>query len=243
MKTKNKINPLVLAILLIIIQLPIASCTLTALKGNGNIIKQERTVDSFNSIEVSGAFSIILSQGTPQSVRVEADENLMAAIKTEVKGTTLKIYTNKSIQNCHSMKVYIVAKEMKEIETSGAVDLETSGKLTGSDLKLDFSGASDSKLEIGVAKLIVDCSGGSKIKLTGSATDVNMDISGAADIYAFDMSSEKYDLDVSGAGNVQINVTKELKADVSGAASVRYKGNPANLIEDVSGAGSVKKAD
>lgn len=40
-----------------------------------------------------------------------------------------------------------------------------------------------------------------------------------------------------------INVSKELNVEISGAGSIRYKGNPEKNVQDISGAGSVKKVD
>jgi hypothetical protein len=94
-----------------------------------------------------------------------------------------------------------------------------------------------------VQHLGIDCSGGSKLKLSGSAKDVDVDISGAVDLLAYDFPAENYKLSISGAGKAEINVSKNLKVDISGAASVYYKGSPVNISQDVSGAGSVKKVD
>src|ERR1035438_1699801 len=98
-------------------------------------------------------------------------------------------------------------------------------------------------MELDVKKLDLDCSGGSKFKFKGSATTVTMDVSGAVDIYAYDPLAESMHLDISGAGNAQINVSKDLNVEISGAGSVHYKGSPAKFIENVSGAGSIKKVD
>ncbi len=89
--------------------------------------------------------------------------------------------------------------------------------------------------------MVLDCSGASKIKLTGTAVDVNMDLSGASDIFAFDMPAENYDIEISGAGNAQLTVNKRIRAEISGAGSVKYKGSPTEIDQSVSGAGSIKK--
>ncbi len=229
--------------LLIIFLILVSSCDLVGEQGSGNVIRQERKVSSFTSLDVSGAFKVYLSQGATQSVIIEADDNLMEKIETEVTGGKLRIYNKRHIMNAKSLNVYITATEMNAIELSGAVDLQTQTRLTGSSFSLDVSGASDSKLELAVQKLDVSSSGGSNLQLIGTATEVKMDVSGAVDLHAFDLLTEKFFLNMSGAGEADINVKNELNADISGAATVRYKGNPAKLVEDISGAGSVRKAD
>lgn len=242
MKTTRTNSTGIISAMLITL-LIIVSCNVIGEMGSGNIIRQERKVSSFNGIDVSGAFDVKLTQGTSNSVIVEADDNLMDLIRTEVRGSTLMIDNKKPIAHSKSMKVFITFTELKSIDLSGAVDVESEGKLTLPELAISGSGASDAKLEMDVQRLGIDCSGGSKLKLTGSAKDVDVDVSGAVDLFAFDFPAENYKLSISGAGKAEINVSKNLKVDISGAASVRYKGTPTGIYQDISGAGSVKKVD
>jgi hypothetical protein len=221
----------------------LTGCSVLGEQGNGNVIKQERKVSSFDAIDVSGAFDVFLSQGPTQSVFIEADENLMSVIKTGVFGSTLRIENSKPIHNAKSLKVYITVKELRSIEVSGAVDIQTETKFTQNELSIEISGATDAKLDLAVQKLEVNSSGGCKLMLTGMANTFDLDVSGAVDVRAFELLTENVSIDISGAGEAEVNVTKELKADVSGAANVKYKGSPAKVLTDVSGAGSVKKVD
>jgi len=232
-----------LSTLLFTFAILLTSCNVIGEKGNGNVVKQERKVSDFNAIEVSGTFDVFLSLGSAQSVIVEADENLQPLISTEVHGGTLKIENIKPIHDSKSLKVFITVTDLKKIELSGAVDLQSQNKLTLTELSVEISGATDANLEIAVQKLEVSSSGGSKLKFSGMANKVDMDVSGAVDIHAFDLLAETASLSISGAGVAEINVSKELHAEISGAASVRYKGNPQKVDSNVSGAGSIKKAD
>jgi hypothetical protein len=232
-----------LSVLLFTVVILFASCSVLGEQGNGNVVKQERKVSPFNAIEVSGAFDVYLSLGTTQSVIVEADENLMTLIRTEVEGNTLKIDNKKPIHDAKSLKVYITVTDLTKVELSGAVDLQTQNKLTLTGLELEISGATDAFLDLSVQKLEISSSGGSKLKFTGMANKVDLEVSGAADIHAFDLLAEIVTLNISGAGDAEINVTKELYAEISGAGTVRYKGEPPKVDTNVSGAGSIKKAN
>ena len=243
MKTTRNLTAIFFGIAMIHFSSLLAGCYMVGEVGNGNVVKQTREVSSFNSISVSGAYHVILSQGSKQSVIVEADENLQPLIKTEVKGNELIIENKRSISHSHSMNVYLTVTDLKKIDLSGAVDLETNGTLKADELSIDESGASDTKMDISVTKLDLDCSGGSKLRFSGTASRVKMDISGAVDIFAYDLATENFNLEISGAGKAEINVSKELNASISGAGSVRYKGSPEKLITDVSGAGSIRKAE
>ena len=219
-----------------------ASChVLGGLTGDGNVLKETRKVGPFSSIEVSGAFDIILKQGATEEVTVETDGNILPVIRTEVVGNILKIETKKQVHHTTVLKVYVTIKDLKMIDVSGAVDIQTDGRITVPELSIDGSGASDAKMDIAVQKLKLDCSGASKLKFSGTAVEVTMDLSGASDIFGYDLVAENYDIDISGAGNAQINVSKKLRAEISGAGSVKYKGSPTEVNQEVSGAGSIRK--
>jgi hypothetical protein len=242
MKTTKNYTSGIISVALITL-LIIVSCNVIGEMGSGNVIREERKVSSFNGIDVSGAFDIMLIQGTTNSVIVEADDNLMKLIRTDVRDNILIIDNKRPISHSKSLKVFITFTDLKSIDLSGAVGIESQGKLNLADLVISGSGASEGKLDMDVQKLKIDCSGGSKLKLSGSAKDVDVDASGAVDLLAFDFPAETYKVSISGAGKADINVSKELNVDISGAASVHYKGNPVKNVQDISGAGSVKKVD
>ncbi len=212
---------------------------ITGEKGDGNVVKEDRQVSGFTSLEVSGAFQVFLYQGKSESLTVEADQNLMPLIKTEVKGDRLKIYTEGSIKKATKMNIYLTFEELEMIDISGAVSIKSDDMLHFDELVLDGSGASEIHLNMDVAVLNADFSGASEIDLAGSAKSASFDLSGASEIDAYEFVIAHCELDVSGAAEANIHVSDNLEVDISGAASVRYKGNP-RVSSDISGAGSLK---
>jgi hypothetical protein len=217
------------------------SYAFNGIKGNGNVVKQERQISSFNSLEVGGAFRVFLIQGDKEALTVEADENLLEVIKTSVAGNTLKISTTEDINDSEALYIYLTITDLKEMEISGACKLTCENKIKLNDLDMECSGASDVELKLAANDLDLDFSGASQVNMFGSANEVSLDLSGASDLDAFEMEADKYSADVSGASNAKINVRSELSVDVSGAANLRYKGEPRLLQTDVSGASTLKK--
>jgi hypothetical protein len=209
--------------------------------GNGNVIKQTRELSSFSSLEVGGAFQVFLTQGDKESVTVEADENLLPVIVTEVRGNKLIIRTSDEIHDSKAMNIYLTFKDLNKMEISGACKLSGEQKFTFSDLDLECSGASDVTLRMTAGDIDLDFSGASHVELYGNAGSVNLDLSGASDMDALELEADKYNADISGASHAKIFVKNELTSDVSGAASLKYKGEPSIVNNDISGAASVKK--
>ena len=240
MKTSRTFFVLFVLMLLASTALMGSCIEITGIKGDGNVVKEERNVSGFTSLEVSGAFEVYLYQGKTEKLTLEADKNLMEVIVTEVKGDKLHIYTRENIKKATELNVYLTFEELEMIDISGAVSIEGEGVLEFDELYLDGSGASEIIMEMNVSSLHADFSGASEIELTGKAGSATFDFSGASELDALDFVIKHCELDVSGASEARVNVTENLEVDVSGAASVRYKGNP-QVSQDVSGAGSIKK--
>lgn len=190
-------------------------------QGSGILKSEQRAVSGFSKVEVGGAIRIEVTAQKDFSVSVEADDNVLPLIKTEVSGDTLKIYREKGSSSKVGVKVTISMPDVKAINLSGASTAFISGAKTDS-LELEASGAS-------------------KIKIDGEAKDLNSDASGASGIDAENLRVENADVEASGASSTTISAIDELKADASGASTIYYTGEPKNINQKSSGASSVKK--
>lgn len=208
------------------------------IKGNGKVISDERNVSNFEKIQVGGAFNVFLTQGDKEYLRIEAEENLMSYIKSEVIGGKLKIYSDKNLNPTKEMKIYLTFKNLEDIDISGACELKGENRFTLDELEMEVSGAAEIFLELELNELDANFSGASEVELKGKAGEVEIDISGAGELEAGDFETESMEISISGAADAKIFVTKSLNVFVSGAASVKYKGNP-SVSTNVSGAGSV----
>jgi hypothetical protein len=213
-------------------------------KGNGKIITQDKTVNSFNSIDVSGAVNVHIRQDSSSSVRVEADENLMEYLEVEVKGETLTIKTKNgfNLSPSKDIVVYATAASFKDIDASGACQIISDNLISGNqELKIDASGATSINIQVTIPRLTTNVSGSGDIVLKGVAKDFSGSISGAGSIQGFDLITDNTELDLSGSADAQVTVNQKLDVEVSGSGDVQYKGNP-SVNQRISGAGSVKKA-
>ncbi len=216
----------------------LSSCFAQNIKGNGNVIKEERQIGSFETIEVGGAFEVMLSQGSSESCVVEADANLMEYIMTRVQGNTLKIYQEKGFKNAESLKLYISFVDLRGIDISGAAEIKAAGTFKLDKLSLEASGASEIEMDMQLNTLEVNISGASEIELSGHADELNGDFSGASEFEAYGLHVKKVRIQSSGSADVEISVSEDLKIIASGASSVDYKGEP-SLSKNVSGAADV----
>jgi len=206
---------------------------------------QERKVQSFSSISISGGIDLYLSQDNHEALAVSASEaKYVDGIKTEVKNGELRIwYTspNKNWKENKKLRAYVSFKDIKNLKASGACDVMVSGRVDLDRLNIDISGASDFKGELRVQNLTVSQSGASDATISGKVNDLAVNASGASDMEAFKLESENCSAKASGASDIRVTVNKELTATANGASSIHYKGSA--VIRDIrtSGAGSVNK--
>jgi hypothetical protein len=206
-----------------------------------------RTVGSFSSIKVSGAIDLYLTQGGTETVVVSAENaKVRENIKTEVSNGVLNIYYNdRSLWNSgdKKLKAYVSFKSINSLELSGASSCKVTGSIKESDLDIRLSGASNMTSAVNIGHLNLELSGASDIKLNGRVTEAKMEASGASNVKGYDLVVDECKAKGSGASDIHVTVNKQLAAEVSGASSFRYKGNPNVTQSRSTGASSINKQD
>lgn len=194
---------------------------LSGVQGSGTSKTEKRNETGFNKIDASGAVSVEVSVGNAFAVEVQADDNLLANIKTEANGDTLKIYSEDRISSKTPVVIRVSMPEIENFEVSGASSGNVSN-VKADDLELKASGAS-------------------KIKIFGTANELNADASGASTIDAEDLRTENAKVEASGASKAFVTATDDLDINASGASKITYIGEPKSIKQNSSGASSITK--
>jgi hypothetical protein len=251
-----KINTFLLPSLLTCIALVAVSCSLTGggglgggIPGSGIVQTETRNTEAFESISIEypGA-DITIQQGDKETVKIEADDNLLSQLLTEVISGRLTIKNVETewkamVNPSQPVKIGITVKELKEIVLPAPVgDLEVNG-LQADVLKLVLSGGAQIRLNgIQVDLLHSILSGAGDIQASGTADQIKLILSGLGNFNAVDLKSNKADIELSGMGNATVQIEKELVATITGAGSIEYLGNP-RVEQHITGAGSVKPVE
>lgn len=211
-------------------------------RGDGNVVKKERSASYFDGVRVSSGIDVYLSQGEKESITVEADENLHEYILTEIRDNILHVRTdNVNIRDAEIKRVHVTIRDVKSLKTSSAGDLVCKTPIKGDDVELGASSAGDISLELYAKNVEVDISSSGNIKLWGEADIMSADLSSAGDLEAYDFKVSEAKVDVSSAGDARINVTGKLVARASSAGDISYLGNPGSIDAHSSSAGGIHK--
>ena len=207
-------------VLLVAITVAFAGCKLhRGLAGSGNRKTEKRELKPFNSIDTSGAYEINITCQKPASFEIEADDNILPLIKTEVRDGILFVSNTQEYHSSKSTALRVTMTELNSVSSSGAAEVKIADA-NSSDLKIASTGADS-------------------VDAAGKAKSVTISSTGAGNIDASKLTAEKAKVDISGAANVDVYASEQLDVTVSGVGSVTYSGNPKVVNKNVSGIGSV----
>ena len=213
--------------------------------GNGNITSSERNLSAFKNVRCSGSYDVQLTQGNPSSVKIEADENLLPYIVTDINGNELHIRfkDDVNLRPSNKIKLFITTGMLEAFKLSGSGNVSTTNKFTGGDhLDLDISGSGNIHFDVNTPSIHSNISGSGDIYLTGETRDSKIEIAGSGNYHAEDLKSENAKVEIAGSGDADLFADSTLDIHIAGMGNVNYKGN-ASVTQSVAGSGKIKKIE
>ena len=188
--------------------------------GNGKIDTETRKLDTFDRIEfrIAGDFDVAIGKMSP--LKIKADENVLPLIKTEVRDGRLIVSAKRPFKVKQGAKFSVTVSNLEALKIVGAADV----KVHGLDNK----------------KLTVELEGAADIKLSGETGNLTVNITGAGDVSAFDLSAREVSVSISGSGDAQVNAAQSLSVSITGNGDVTYTGKP-NVSKAIAGNGDVHR--
>jgi hypothetical protein len=210
---------------------------------------QTRQVGEFDGVSVSGAIELYVSQGS-QTVAVSAAETeKVNDIETYVENRILYIrfkskkswWSDQWNTTGRNYRAYVSAPMIRSLTSSGSGNIKIEGMLKSDELEFEISGSGNISGRIETENLEVTQSGSSNVRLTGIATKAEFECSGSGNIISSDLAIDICSVEMSGSGNAELQVNKELSAEISGSGNIRYKGEANVVNSSVAGSGKIRK--
>jgi hypothetical protein len=213
-------------------------------RGSGTMITETREVDNFHAIEVSYPAEVFISQGTTQSIKIQADDDVLPGLQTRVRDGRLEIFykvnDGKAVRPTETVRITIVVTDLDAVDFESAGELNIEG-IEADSLSIAVTGAGNVKLnDIEVQRLSVSLSGAGNATASGTADGISLIISGFGDFDGRELQANTASVNISGAGGASVWAEDELSATISGAGSVSYFGSP-KVTKQISGVGSVSQ--
>ena len=210
------------------LSIPALSQETKKIEGNGNIITKTIPVKSFNTLKASGVFELHLVQGSTESVKVEADENLQTLFTVKSEGNDLVIEMDKkknlNLNSKNRLKVYVSFKNLNAINLSTVGNVKSDKLMRFDDLKLHCNSVGNIDLKLNANTIKINNNSVGNVTLSGDVKNATVKNSSVGNLEANDLIVQEMDIENSGVGNVDVNVVRELKVKDSFLGKVKNKG-------------------
>jgi len=230
----------VLILVIAVVSLILTGCQVVS--GSGNVVIEERQVVGFDGVALSGMGELTVIQADKTSVVIEAEDNILPFIETEVHQGVLHIGIKDgvAIRNSKPLKYTVTTPSISLLDVSGAGSI-SSEQIEADKLAIDVSGSGEIMLaDITAVSLAVVISGNGEVLAQGEVDDQSITISGSGNYAAPNLVSNNAEVNVSGAGDALVWATDTLSVDISGSGKVAYQGEP-QVNHSISGAGAVQQ--
>jgi hypothetical protein len=219
------------------------------IRGSGNVVEESRPISDINGVNLATIGHLVIEVGETDTLRVEAEDNLMEHLKTVEQGGKLTIGTRGSVRLNATKPVnyYLTVTDLDTIEITSVGDIEAPdlkaedfliriksdgnlemGDLETEALKVEISSSGDVSMgELKADKLDVDITSTGNLDIAGGeVTTQKINLGSAGKYTAPDLASDEADARLSSNGSATIWVKDYLKAILNSSGDLRYRGNP-----------------
>jgi len=216
----------------------IFNCT----KGEGNTVTQELYISDFTGVKLEIAADIYITQGSEFSVTATGQQNIINKLDRDVDNEVWEVEFDDCAKNYNNLTIHITMPVIDYLAISGSGTIYGQNAFDVNDIDLKISGSGDMDLELNAAKIDANISGSGKMKLYGEADNAEFSISGSGDYKAFELLTNRTEVNISGSGDAEVFASEYLDVDITGSGDVFYKGNP-SLDVSITGSGNVYNAN
>jgi len=217
-------------------------------RGSGDLSTETRDVSGFDAIVLENSGDVFVTIGKTEELTIEADDNLLPYLTSEVKNGVLTLGTTpgRNINPTRPIVYNVTVKELNNITLagSGSINVEPleadkmtvllagSGnislqKLDTSDLEATIAGSGNISVdELTAERVDATVSGSGDIRLAGETPTQKLGVCGSGNYLAGDLQSENANINIAGSGNATVWVTEHLTVTVNGSGNIRYYGKP-----------------
>jgi carbon monoxide dehydrogenase subunit G len=188
--------------------------------GSGKSTKLTRSIGSFKSVELDGAFDAQITVGKQTDMTIEGDDNIAPLVKTEIKDGTLRIYVDESYSTKQTLKVTLGTATLEGASINGSGDISVA-KVNSPNFSVAINGS---------GSVIAD----------GTVTSLDANINGSGDLQLTKIVAKDAQVAIHGSGDAKVNVSGNLEASIAGSGSIEYWGNP-KVTKSIAGSGDVKQ--
>jgi Putative auto-transporter adhesin, head GIN domain len=213
------------------------------------VVTQVRDVANFSRVKIKGIADVEISFGPEFKVEVEADEEVIDYLETNVSGRTLIVgledydwdfrNLNWDSDDDYPLLVRITMPTLNRLDVKGIGSVLVHG-FDGDELEVTVKGIGDVEVrEFKGTLLELDLKGVADVEVSGEVDELDVRLSGVGEADLRKLIAKVVYATASGMGDVIVHATERLDATASGFGDVIYYGNPEKVKRDERGFGDV----
>ncbi|MEM9921127.1 MAG: head GIN domain-containing protein [Bacteroidota bacterium] len=208
-------------------------------EGQGPKVQKELQLKSFDGLELMIGADVVLSQGQHKVV-VDAQQNIIDAMKVEVHGGTLEIGTKKNLRSHKPITIYVTTPDLTEVVLSGSGNIDGKDRFKGlNDIKIVVSGSGNIDLDFDAKRVESRISGSGNITMAGKTSTMEVEITGSGNYRAKELKAGDCEVSITGSGKASVHADNSLEATITGSGDVYYTGSP-KVRSKILGSGDVR---
>lgn len=212
-----------------------------SIKGNGKVKTEIKSVSGFDRVVIQGQVELFLTQESTESVKIEAEENLIELFQTTTSNNTLYILVPTNIKKSMAMNVTLAFKELKQIIVLDEVTLKSDHAINFDDIQIICGGTSKLDFEFKATNCTLKLLDAANAFTRGYAEHLLIEAHDDTEINAFDLQSDFCDIIGSGYSEISANAQKTLAITLSGSSNLYYMGEPTISQRNFNSTGLITK--
>jgi hypothetical protein len=200
-----------------------------AVRGSGDVVEEERDVSGVSGVELAMQGTLQISIGDSESLRVEAEDNLLDYIETDVRAGKLVIETRPGInlRPTRSINYTLTVDGLKTITISSRGNIEAE-EMRSESCTVTISSSGNVTIDsLECTSLRVDISSSGNLEISGGEVqEQDITISSSGEYRASDLASVEAEVALTSSGTATIRVSDQLRGRLSSSGNIRYIGNP-----------------
>lgn len=245
----KKINIAMMVFVLIVSSLAcqivsIGNLDIGSIRGSGAAVQETRLINGVTSVEVTNQGNLIVEIGDEESLVIEAQENLLDSITSEVRSGRLILGTKSGVnlRNTEPINYYLTVNGLDGLSVSSSGSIEAPS-LEADRFEIRVSSSGDINIdELNADRLEVDITSSGDVRIyAGEVVKQDIRISSSGKYEANGMESRDANVSLSSSGDADIRVQDRLDANLSSSGNLYYSGDPQVTARETSSGNVIQK--
>lgn len=200
-----------------------------SIRGSGSVVEETRNLNNVSSVLLAMEGTLHIAMSGSESFSIEAEDNLLDYIQTDVRAGKLVIETRQGIdlQTTRAINYYLTVDELKSIEISSSGNVET-GDIQSESFVVKISSSGNLSISnLNCTSLRVEITSSGNLEISGGQVkEQDITISSSGEYRAGDLASDEAEVSLTSSGEVTIRVSDHLSGRLSSSGNIYYIGTP-----------------